>query len=47
MYALNISYKQFYITLNDQWLYESDPNAPSTCSEHGGKLMGVHITITS
>ena len=33
MYMLNISYKQFYITLNEIWLYESDPNAPSTCSE--------------
>ena len=29
-YRLNISYKQFYITLNDIWLYESDSNAPST-----------------
>ena len=30
MYRLNISvlYKQFYITSNDIWLYESDPNAP-------------------
>ena len=37
MYRLNISYKQFYITLNDIWLYESDPNVPSTCSEPGGK----------
>ena len=37
MYRLNISYKQFYITLNEIWLYESDPNAPSTCSEPGGK----------
>ena len=33
----NISYKQFYVTLNEIWLYESDPNAPSTCSESGGK----------
>ena len=37
MYTLNISYKQFYITLNDIWLYESDPNAPSICSKPGGK----------
>ena len=37
MYRLNISYKQFYITLNEMWLYESDPNAPSTSSEPGGK----------
>ena len=35
MYRLNISYKQFYITLNEIWLYESYPNAPSTCSELG------------
>ena len=28
MYRLNIAYKQFYITLNEIWLYESDPNAP-------------------
>ena len=26
-----------HITLNDIWLYESDPNAPSTCSKPGGK----------
>ena len=37
MYRLNISYKQFYITLNKIWLYESDPNAPSTSREPGGK----------
>ena len=37
MYRWNISYKQFYVTLNEKWLYESDPNAPSTCSEPGGK----------
>ena len=37
MYRLNISYKQFYITLSELWLYESDPNAPSTCSEPVGK----------
>ena len=38
MYRLNISYKQFFVTLNDsKWLYESDPNAPSTWSEPGGK----------
>ena len=37
MYRLNISYNQFYITLNEIWLYESDPHAPSTCSEPGGK----------
>ena len=37
MYRLNIAYKQFYITSNDIWFYESDPNAPSTCSEPGGK----------
>ena len=34
---LNISYKQFYVTLSEMWLYESNPNAPSTCSEPGGK----------
>ena len=28
MYRLNISYKQVYITINEIWLYESDPNAP-------------------
>ena len=28
MYRLNISYKIFYITLTEKWLYESDPNAP-------------------
>ena len=27
MYRWNISYKQFYVTLNEKWLYESDPNA--------------------
>ena len=37
MYRLNISYKQFYMTLSEIWLYESDPNAPSACSEPGGK----------
>ena len=37
MYRLNISYKQFYITLNEIWLYESAPNAPRTRSEPGGK----------
>ena len=37
MYRLNILYKQSYITLNDIWLYESYTNAPSTCSETGGK----------
>ena len=37
MYRLNISYKQFHVTLNEIWLYESDPNASSTCSEHVGK----------
>ena len=37
MHRLNISYKQFYMTLSETWLYESDPNAPSTCSEPGGK----------
>ena len=26
-----------FITLNEIWLYESDPNAPITCSEPGGK----------
>ena len=26
-----------YITLSEIWLYKSDPNAPSTCSEPGGK----------
>ena len=48
MYRLNISYKQFYITLNEIWLYESDLNAPSTCSEPSGKqwqpsIRGWHI----
>ena len=28
---------QFYVTLNEIWLFESDPNAPSTWSERGGK----------
>ena len=37
MYRLNISYKHFYFTSNEIWLYESDPNAPSTCCEPGGK----------
>ena len=37
MYRLNVSYKQFYITLNGIWLFESDPNAPSACSGPGGK----------
>ena len=37
MYRLNIPYKQFYVTLNEIWLNESDPNAPSTWSEPGGK----------
>ena len=37
MYRLNISYKQFYIILNEIWLYENDPNDPGTCSEPGGK----------
>ena len=37
MYRLNISNKQFYVTLNEIWLFESDPNAPSTWSEPGGK----------
>ena len=37
MHRLNISYKQFYVTLNEIWLFESDPNAPSTWSERGGK----------
>ena len=37
MHRLNISYKQFYVTLNEIWLIESDPNAPSTWSERGGK----------
>ena len=37
MHRLNISYKQFYVTLNEIWLFESDPNAPSTWSEPGGK----------
>ena len=32
MYRLNISYKQFYITLNEIWLYESDSNAPRTAN---------------
>ena len=35
MYRLYISYQEFYITLNDMWLYESDPNAPV----HVGKLL--------
>ena len=38
MYRVYISYQQFYITLNEMWLYENDPNAPSTYSEAGGKL---------
>ena len=37
MHRLNITYKQFYVTLNEIWLFESDPNAPSTWSEPGGK----------
>ena len=37
MHRLNISYKQFYVTLNEIWLFESDPNAPSTWSEPAGK----------
>ena len=37
MHRLNISYKQFYVTLNEIWLFASDPNAPSTWSEPGGK----------
>ena len=37
MHRLNISYKQFYVTLNEIWLFESDPNGPSTWSERGGK----------
>ena len=37
MHRLDISYKQFYVTLNEIWLFESDPNAPSTWSERGGK----------
>ena len=37
MYRVNISYKQFYITLNEIWLCENESNAPSTCSEPGGK----------
>ena len=37
MHRLNISYKQFYVILNEIWLFESDPNAPSTWSERGGK----------
>ena len=37
MHRLNISYKQFYVTLNEIWLFESDPNAPSTWSKPGGK----------
>ena len=37
MHRLNIAYKQFYVTLNEIWLFESDPNAPSTWSEPGGK----------
>ena len=37
MHRLNISYKQFYVPLNEIWLFESDPNAPSTWSEPGGK----------
>ena len=28
---------QIHVTLNEIWLYESDPNAPSTWSEPGGK----------
>ena len=37
MYRLNISYERFYIILNEISLYEIDPNAPSACSEPGGK----------
>ena len=37
MYWLNISYKQFDITLNEIWLYESDPNAQGTYNEPDGK----------
>ena len=37
MGRLNLPYKQFYINLNEIWLYESDPNASSTCSEPGGQ----------
>ena len=37
MYRLNHPYKQFYINSNETWLYKSDPNAPSTCNEPGGK----------
>ena len=36
MYRLNISYKQFYVTLNEIGLYKSNPNTPSTYSEPGG-----------
>ena len=37
MYRLDITNEQFYTTLNEIWLHESHPNAPSTCSEPGGK----------
>ena len=43
MHRLNISYKQFYVTLNEIWLFESDPNAPSTWSERGGKQWQLSI----
>ena len=43
-YRLNISYKQFYITLNVIWVYESDPNAASKYSEPGDKTAyGVDV----
>ena len=43
MYRLNISYKQFHMTLSEIWLYEGDPNAPSTSSETGGKQRQLSI----
>ena len=42
MYRIDVSYEHFYTTLNEIWLYESDPNALSTCSEPGGKQWRIN-----
>ena len=43
MHRLNISHKQFYITLNEIRLYECDPNAPV----HAANLVRIGIDGTS
>ena len=43
MYKLNISYKQFYIILNEIWLYESDPNAAHLAANSGNTTYGADV----